>query len=330
MKEKIIIVTLTIILLILLLVYLFIPTPSTNNTKLDINTNKTIKTENEIAIYLDNNLSIKKEEVYNEGKLIDIDIIIDKINKKIIKDKYQELYNSKELQEKAEERKNDLLKDYGGVWNDIVTYFTGVKNEEEYMNNYKYVALEQELAKDYYISTLSNNSIKEYYNNISGEIKIICLYFKKELLPGSDEWNPQVNNTANNILAIIENSPNKLEKIKEYQNIYQSNISSIKTNDNKKELIKAIISINDNTLYDKLIETYEGYYIVYRISRTKMKYDKNKILDEMVNLYCKDSEGEYYYASFNYLRKQYNMKINIQEIEEKYNKYIKEKEELMS
>ena len=329
MKERIIMGVLSIILILLIIVYFLIPTPykkidnKSNDKEIENNIVK-----NNIVIYLDNNLSIKKEEVYKENELLNIEEIINMIDKKIIIDKYSDLYNSKDLEKQMEDKANKMLKDFGNDWSEAVTYFTGFSTKEEYINNLKFLALEEELAKDYYVTTLDDKTIKDFYDNYSGEIYYSYLYSKKVISPDTNEADLSVMENIKKVLNEIKNSNNIIEKLKEYKSIYVYNDTIINTsNIDNKELLKVLIDMKDNSLYNEVAETENGYYILYRKSRKKNEFNKNNIIKEMTNIFCIGNEGEYIIDSYNYLRKQYNMKINDKKLEKEYNNYINEKNE---
>ncbi len=317
MKKKIIPI---IIFIILIIVIYFIGIAPKNKTKV-------IKDSN-IAIYLDKDLSIKKDEVYKDGKLKDMKEIEEKVNKKLLFYDYQKFFNSQELYNKLDKEATNMMNAFDGTWSNALAFMTASSTKEEYIEKKKGQELEKKLAEDYYISTLKDNELKDYFTTKSGIINVSTIYIPKNFLSENFDVDPATTELAERVYNDIKNSENIINKMEEYKRIYPSDITEIKTTDivmdpNVKE---PIMELEDNSLCKEVLEDSAGYYIIYRINLNhKEKYDKDEVINELINNNVLDKEYDYHERSFDYLRNKYNISINDKKLKKEFTKYIEEK-----
>lgn len=331
MKEnnKLIIIGLCIgIVIILISLFLFV-------------SKKANKTENDY-IYIKNNLSIKKKETLNkDGKQLEISQISNMIDDKILKDKYPNL--NKEYEEWFNDIYDNLVASFGKEAVDTsADYFFGTKTVEEYKQNNYTTFLKHYIAGEYYEKHLTEKELKEYYDAGFGSTHIKLI--KVEAILHDDD--PSVenrriieSNTTEEALRIL-GQINSIDDFNNVYNYYQNNnisseyfqITATEVTDLKRDnedyfgIINDVFALQDNTYNKELIGNSDEEYIVYRISSSKESYETSKetMKKELKKLYYREqSQDSETKKALQELRKEYQVKINDEELNKKYQKYIK-------
>ena len=276
-----------------------------------------------IIIYLDNNISLNKDEIYADGKMKNIEDIVHLVDNKLLKDYYKKEYNSQELNNKANERLNELKTSFNDSFEKDKEKILGTKSEEEFLENFKINELKTKLVEEYYKNSITGKQINTYKFNYSKSINVLSLFFKTPIMNRSEEDKANAE-AATRIMEELKESKNPYELMLQYSNTYHSEVTNINMGDVnfvidfKKELFKT----SDNSLFEGLIQNVDGLYIFYRIGEVEEDdLTDDQIKDNIYNNEVKNREIYYYARALDYLKNKYNIKINDDNIKAAYEEY---------
>ena len=266
-------------------------------------------------ITIDNN-QITADEYYNNLKdITSIEYLLDKIDTKILDQKYE---TNNEIKKQVQEKMNETKKEYIDYYNCSETEFltnNGFNTEEDY---YYYMLLEHKrklYLEEYVYNNIKDSEINNYY------IKSLINDFEIKYISGKET-------VLKKILDDLETNSYD-EIIKKYQKqITYKDYSYVSFDDNNinQDIYNEALELDENSYTKTLVSINNIYYIIFK-GDIKEKDDvkdlkeriKKKITDEKIS---NDIYNELYYKALVNLREEANLVFNDTIFKEQYNDYI--------
>lgn len=266
-------------------------------------------------VTIDNN-QITADEYYSNLKdITSIEYLLDKIDTKILDQKYE---TTLEIKKQVQETMNETKKEYIDYYNCTETEFltnNGFNTEEEF---YNYMLLEHKrklYLEEYVYSNIKDSEINNYYiKNLINDFEIKYISGKETVLE--------------KVLDDLE-SMSYDDVIKKYQKqVTYKDYSYVSFDDNEinKDIYNEALELDENSYTKTLVSINNVYYIIFK-GDIKEKDDvkvlkdriKKKITDEKIS---NDIYNKLYYKALIILRNEANLVFNDTIFKEQYDDYL--------
>ena len=297
----------------------------------------------EAIVTLKDDAKISVDDLYNELKSdYALDALINMIDKKILEEKYADQVEAAKAD--TETIMTQLEGQYGDQLQEMIQQYTGYPTIEAYKNAYYLSYLKNLVVKDYCAAQITDKEIEKYYKNeIVGDIKVSHILISAQVTDDmTDEEKATketeakakiesiINELKNTKDADIQNKFAELAKTHSEDETTKENGGSLgfinkdTLSESYDELVKAAYKLKDGAYSTKVITTELGYHVILRLE-TKEKAALDEIKDTIIETlgakYLEENQ-EANVKALQELRKEYNMEITDDELQEKYASYI--------
>ena len=272
-------------------------------------------------------LVVTADDLYEDMKKIySISSLLDKIDNKILEEKYPE-----------NDEMNDELKSEAENYYNIYEQYYGTTKEEFLSNNgfgseaafIEYLRLNyrrSKYAEDYVKSLVTEKEINNYYEDkVYGDINTKHILVKVDS-DATDEEKEKAENLAKEIISKL-NEGKTFDEVKEeykdqitYEELgYKSYNASLES-----AYLEEMQKLENNSYSKTPVKTSYGYHIVYRIDQ-KEKPALEDIKDEMIDSIADEkstSDSNLSYIALDKMRQDAGLKFSDTVLESKYNTYM--------
>lgn len=273
------------------------------------------------------NYTVTADDLYEDMKeLYSISSLLDKIDNKILEEKYPEDDNmNDEIKEQAE----NYYKAYEQYYKmDKETFLSnnGFGSEKAFLEYLKLQYRRNTYAKDYIKTLISDKDVEKYYNdNVYGDINTKHILVKVDS-SASDKDKKAAEDLAKEIISKL-NDGKSFDEVKEeykdkitYEELgyksYNANLESAYMN--------AMQKLDNNSYSKEPVKTSYGYHVIYRIDqKDKPTLDdvKEEIIDSLVSE-KKSEDKNISYIALDKMREEAGLKFSDTVLEKKYNTYM--------
>ncbi len=273
------------------------------------------------------NYTVTADDLYEDMKeLYSISSLLDKIDNKILEEKYPEDDNmNDEIKEQAE----NYYKAYEQYYKmDKETFLSnnGFGSEKAFLEYLKLQYRRNTYAKDYIKTLISDKDVEKYYNdNVYGDINTKHILVKVDS-SASDEDKKAAEDLAKEIISKLNDGKSFDEVKDEYKDkITYEELGYKSYNANLESAYMDAMQKLDNNSYSKEpVKTSYGYHVIYRIDqKDKPTLDdvKDEIIDSLVSK-KKSEDKNISYIALDKMREEAGLKFSDTVLEKKYNTYM--------
>lgn len=273
------------------------------------------------------NYTVTADDLYEDMKeLYSISSLLDKIDNKILEEKYPEDDNmNDEIKEQAE----NYYKAYEQYYKmDKETFLSnnGFGSEKAFLEYLKLQYRRNTYAKDYIKTLISDKDVEKYYNdNVYGDINTKHILVKVDS-SASDEDKKKAEDLAKEIISKL-NDGKSFDDVKEeykdqitYEELgyksYNANLESA--------YMEAMQKLENNSYSKEPVKTSYGYHVIYRIDQKEkpaLEDVKEEIIDSLVSE-KKSEDKNISYVALDKMREESGLKFSDTVLEKKYNTYM--------
>lgn len=274
-----------------------------------------------------NGYTVTADDLYEDMKEVySISSLLDKIDNKILEEKYPE---TDEMNEELNEQAEGYYSAYEQYYQiDKATFLSnnGFESEKVFIDYLRLQYRRNNYAEDYIKTLISNKEIENYYNDsVYGDINTKHLLVKVDS-SASDEDKEEAEKLAKEIISKLD-SGKSFDEVKEeykdkttYEELgYKSYNASLES-----AYMTAMQELKDNSYSKEPVKTSYGYHIIYRIDQKEkpsLEDVKEEIIDTLVSK--KQSEDtNISYIALDKMREEAGFKFSDTVLEKKYNTYM--------
>ena len=273
------------------------------------------------------NYTVTADDLYEDMKeLYSISSLLDKIDNKILEEKYPEDDNmNDEIKEQAE----NYYKAYEQYYKmDKETFLSnnGFGSEKAFLEYLKLQYRRNTYAKDYIKTLISDKDVEEYYNdNVYGDINTKHILVKVDS-SASDKDKKAAEDLAKEIISKLNDGKSFDEVKDEYKDkITYEELGYKSYNANLESAYMDAMQKLDNNSYSKEpVKTSYGYHVIYRIDqkdKPALEDVKEEIIDSLVSE-KKSEDKNISYIALDKMREEAGLKFSDTVLEKKYNTYM--------
>lgn len=273
------------------------------------------------------NYTVTADDLYEDMKeLYSISSLLDKIDNKILEEKYPEDDNmNDEIKEQAE----NYYKAYEQYYKmDKETFLSnnGFGSEKAFLEYLKLQYRRNTYAKDYIKTLISDKDVEKYYNdNVYGDINTKHILVKVDS-SASDEDKKAAEDLAKEIISKLNDGKSFDEVKDEYKDkITYEELGYKSYNANLESAYMDAMQKLDNNSYSKEpVKTSYGYHVIYRIDqkdKPALEDVKEEIIDSLVSE-KKSEDKNISYIALDKMREESGLKFSDTVLEKKYNTYM--------
>ena len=271
--------------------------------------------------------TVTADELYEDmKKIFSISSLLDKIDNKILEEKYKE--NDEMIDEVETEAENyyNIYEQYYGYTKEKFLAQNGFATEKDFLEYLKLQYRRNLYSDDYVKALVTDKEIEEYYNEeVYGDINTKHILVKVAS-DATDDEKTEAENLAKEIISKLDEGKTFDEVREEYKDSityeelgYKSYNASLES-----EYMKEMESLANESYSKTPIKTSYGYHIVYRIDQ-KSKPELDEVKDEIIETLAEEKSSEdtnLYYVSLDKMRTDAGFKFYDTVLEEKYNTYM--------
>ena len=273
------------------------------------------------------NYTVTADDLYEDMReLYSISSLLDKIDNKILEEKYPEDDNmNDEIKEQAE----NYYKAYEQYYKmDKETFLSnnGFGSEKAFLEYLKLQYRRNTYAKDYIKTLISDKDVEKYYNdNVYGDINTKHILVKVDS-SASDEDKKAAEDLAKEIISKLNDGKSFDEVKDEYKDkITYEELGYKSYNANLESAYMDAMQKLDNNSYSKEpVKTSYGYHVIYRIDQ-KDKPTLDDVKDEIIDSLVSEKKSEdknISYIALDKMREEAGLKFSDTVLEKKYNTYM--------
>lgn len=270
---------------------------------------------------------VTADDLYEDMKqMYSISSLLDKIDNKILEEKYPETDEMNDEVEAQAENYYNVYEQYYGYTKEEFLQRNGFGSERAFLEYLKLQYRRNLYSEDYVKSLVTDKEIEKYYNNkVYGDINTKHILVKVAS-DATDEDKTNAENLAKEIISKLDEGKTFDEVKEEYKDqityeelgykSYNANLESA--------YMKEMESLADNSYSKTPVKTSYGYHIVYRIDQ-KAKPALEDVKDEIIESLADSKSAEdttLYYVSLDKMRTEAGLKFSDTVLESKYNSYM--------
>lgn len=271
--------------------------------------------------------TVTADDLYEDMKeLYSISSLLDKIDNKILEEKYPE---TDEMNDEIKEQAESYYKaseQYYKMDKETFLSNNGFGSEKAFLEYLRLRYRRNTYAKDYIKTLISDKEVEKYYNdNVYGDINTKHILVKVDS-SASDEDKKKAEDLAKEIISKL-NDGKSFDEVKEeykdkitYEELgyksYNANLESAYMN--------AMQKLDNNSYSKEPVKTSYGYHVIYRIDqKDKPTLDdvKDEIIDSLVSE-KQSSDKNISYIALDKMRVDAGLKFSDTVLEKKYNTYM--------
>lgn len=273
--------------------------------------------------------TVTADELYEDMKeLYSISSLLDKIDNKILEEKYPETDDMNDEIKIQAQNYYSAYEQYYQTDKETFLSNNGFSNENAFLDYLRLQYRRNTYAKDYIKTLISDKEVEKYYNdNVYGDINTKHILVKVDS-SASDEDKKKAEDLAKEIISKL-NDGKSFDEVKEeykdqitYEELgyksYNANLESA--------YMKAMQKLDNNSYSKEPVKTSYGYHVIYRIDqKEKPSLDdvKEEIIDSLVSE-KQSSDKNISYIALDKMREEAGLKFSDTVLEKKYNKYMSE------
>lgn len=273
------------------------------------------------------NYTVTADDLYEDMKeLYSISSLLDKIDNKILEEKYPE---DDDMNDEIKEQAENYYKAYKQYYQmDKETFLSnnGFGSEKAFLEYLKLQYRRNTYAKDYIKTLISDKDVEKYYNdNVYGDINTKHILVKVDS-SASDEDKKAAEDLAKEIISKLNDGKSFDEVKDEYKDkITYEELGYKSYNANLESAYMDAMQKLDNNSYSKEpVKTSYGYHVIYRIDqKDKPTLDdvKDEIIDSLVSE-KQSNDKNISYIALDKMREEAGLKFSDTVLEKKYNTYM--------
>lgn len=273
------------------------------------------------------NYTVTADDLYEDMKeLYSISSLLDKIDNKILEEKYPE---DDDMNDEIKEQAENYYKAYKQYYQmDKETFLSnnGFGSEKAFLEYLKLQYRRNTYAKDYIKTLISDKDVEKYYNdNVYGDINTKHILVKVDS-SASDEDKKAAENLAKEIISKLNDGKSFDEVKDEYKDkITYEELGYKSYNANLESAYMDAMQKLDNNSYSKEpVKTSYGYHVIYRIDQ-KDKPTLDDVKDEIIDSLVSEKKSEdknISYIALDKMREEAGLKFSDTVLEKKYNTYM--------
>lgn len=287
-------------------------------------------------VSFNNGTSYTVNEIWDETKKnYGLTVLLEKIDNKILEDKYKDQLS--DADEYVKNTENSLKANYvddNGKYDEdsllTVLQQYGYSSLDGYLDTVRTNYLENLAAQDYAKTLVTDDEIQDYYDNkVYNNIDAVHILVK----PASDSSDDlqTAENKAKEIIAAIKSdidsgtsAEDAFAKYKDDSSVTYEDLGSFNYNDMEEAFSKSAYALKVNEYTTEPVKTSYGYHIILKTGEEeKASLDDKK--DEIVTTLAKDKVSNDSTVRINAmvnLRNEYGLKWNDSDLENAYDRYI--------
>lgn len=270
---------------------------------------------------------VTADDLYEDMKqMYSISSLLDKIDNKILEEKYPETDEMNDEVEAQAENYYNVYEQYYGYTKEEFLQRNGFGSERAFLEYLKLQYRRNLYSEDYVKSLVTDKEIEKYYNDkVYGDINTKHILVKVAS-DATDEEKKNAENLAKEIISKLDEGKTFDEVKEEYKDQityeelgYKSYNASLES-----AYMKEMESLADNSYSKTPVKTSYGYHIVYRIDQ-KAKPALEDVKDEIIESLADSKSAEdttLYYVALNKMRTEAGLKFSDTVLESKYNSYM--------
>jgi len=276
-----------------------------------------------------NDYTVTADELYEDMKKIySVSTLLDKIDNKILTEKYPETDEMKEEINKEAENYYNVYEQYYGYTKEEFLFNNGFASEKAFLEYLKLQNRRNKYFDDYTKSLITEKEVEKYYKNeVYGDINTKHILVKVDSTATEDE-----KKNAEKMAKEIINKLNKGKTFDEVKEEYKDKITyeelGYKSYNASLEsaYMKEMESLKNNSYSKKPVKTSYGYHVVYRIDQ-KEKPTLDEVREEIIETLAKtkaSKDQNLFYIALDKMRNEAGIMFHDTVLEEKYKTYMKQ------
>lgn len=273
------------------------------------------------------NYTVTADDLYEDmKKLYSISSLLDKIDNKILEEKYPE---DDDMNDEIKEQAESYYKAYEQYYQmDKETFLSnnGFGSEKAFLEYLKLQYRRNTYAKDYIKTLISDKDVEKYYNdNVYGDINTKHILVKVDS-SASDKDKKAAEDLVKEIISKLNDGKSFDEVKDEYKDkITYEELGYKSYNANLESAYMDAMQKLDNNSYSKEpVKTSYGYHVIYRIDQ-KDKPTLNDVKDEIIDSLVSEKQSNdknISYIALDKMREEAGLKFSDTVLEKKYNTYM--------
>ena len=271
--------------------------------------------------------TVTADDLYEDMKeLYSISSLLDKIDNKILEEKYPE---TDEMNDEIKEQAESYYKaseQYYKMDKETFLSNNGFGSEKAFLEYLRLRYRRNTYAKDYIKTLISDKEVEKYYNdNVYGDINTKHILVKVDS-SASDEDKKKAEDLAKEIISKLNNGKSFDDVKEEYKDqityeelgykSYNANLESA--------YMEAMQKLDDNSYSKEPVKTSYGYHVIYRIDQ-KEKPSLDDVKEEIIDSLFSEkqsSDKNISYIALDKMREEAGLKFSDTVLEKKYNTYM--------
>lgn len=273
--------------------------------------------------------TVTADELYEDMKKIySVSTLLDKIDNKILTEKYPENDEMKDEIKKEAENYYNVYEQYYGYTKEEFLYNNGFASETAFLEYLKLQYRRNEYFDNYTKSLVTEKEIEKYYKKeVYGDINTKHILVKVNS-DATDEEKENAEKLAKEIITKL-NKGKTFDEVKEeyadkitYEELgYKSYNASLES-----AYMEEMENLKNNSYSKKPVKTSYGYHVVYRIDQ-KEKPSLEEAKEEIIETLAKEKASKnenLYYTCLDKMRTEAGIIFQDTVLEEKYKTYMKQ------
>lgn len=271
--------------------------------------------------------TVTANELYEDMKdVYSISSLLDKIDNKILEEKYPETDEMNDELKQQAESYYSAYKQYYKMDKETFLSNNGFGSEKAFLEYLRLQYRRNKYAEDYIKTLISDKEVEKYYEDkVYGDINTKHILVKVDS-SASDEDKKKAEDLAKEIISKL-NDGKSFDDVKEeykdqitYEELgyksYNANLESA--------YMEAMQKLENNSYSKEPVKTSYGYHVIYRIDqKEKPALDdvKEEIIDSLVSE-KKSEDKNISYIALDKMREESGLKFSDTVLEKKYNTYM--------
>lgn len=267
------------------------------------------------------------DELYEDMKdVYSISLLLDKIDNKILEEKYPETDEMNEDVKEEAENYYSVYEQYYGTSKEDFLANNGFGSEAAFLEYLKLQYRRNQYSEDYVKSLVTDKEVENYYNDeVYGDINTKHILVKVDS-SATDEEKTEAENLAKEIISKLDEGKTFDEVKEEYKDsITYEELGYKSYNASLESAYMEEMEKLANDSYSKTpVKTSYGYHVVYRIDQ-KEKPALDDVKDEIIESLADQKSADdtnLYYIALDKMRTDTGFKFHDTVLEGKYNTYM--------
>lgn len=271
--------------------------------------------------------TVTANELYEDMKdVYSISSLLDKIDNKILEEKYPETDEMNDELKQQAESYYSAYKQYYKMDKETFLSNNGFGSEKAFLEYLRLQYRRNKYAEDYIKTLISDKEVEKYYEDkVYGDINTKHILVKVDS-SASDEDKKKAEDLAKEIISKL-NDGKSFDDVKEeykdqitYEELgyksYNANLESA--------YMEAMQKLENNSYSKEPVKTSYGYHVIYRIDQKEkpaLEDIKEEIIDSLVSE-KKSEDKNISYVALDKMREESGLKFSDTVLEKKYNTYM--------